>query len=156
MSSFFSSPENILSMLVCKSENATSAEALLATTTKSYRKVLSASWFLNISRSRRFILFRTTAFPIFLLTERPSLQKSNPLGNAYIIKNFEGNFDPSSNTRLKSPRFVREQKTFLSFRQTVFSVLFSFSSLLWHARQLNAFWQETREYASSSSYVADM
>lgn len=139
MSSFFSSLDNTLTMLICKSANSAPAEALLATTTKSYSKRLSVSCFLNISRRRRLILLRTTAFPIFLLTARPSLQQGSSPGNAYIIKNFEGNFDPSSKTFLKSPRFVRGQKTFLPFRQPVFSVLFSFSSLLWNARQLNAF-----------------
>ena len=160
MSSFLSrqlsSLGNILIMLICKSENSASAEALLATTTMSYRKCLSVSCFLNISRRRRLILFLTTAFPTFLLTARPSLQQGSSFGNAYIISNFEGNFDPSSKTFLKSPRFVIEQKTFLPFRQTAFSVLFSFFCLLCYARQQYAFWQETRACVSFSSCVADM
>jgi hypothetical protein len=40
---------------------------------------------------------------------------------------------------LKSPRFVIEQKTFLPFRQTAFSVLFSFFYLLCYDHQQYAF-----------------
>jgi hypothetical protein len=38
--------------------------------------------FLNISRSRRFILFLTTALPTRRPTAKPHLVKSSPLGKA--------------------------------------------------------------------------
>ncbi len=65
-----------------KSENSASAEAFLATMTKSYRRGCSFNSIFIASRKRRLILFLTTALPIFLLTASPSLLKASPLAIA--------------------------------------------------------------------------
>lgn len=51
---------------------------------------------LNISRSRRFIRFRTTALPTRRLTVRPYLVAPSPLGNALITISFAAQDRPFS------------------------------------------------------------
>lgn len=104
----FNSPERDLIILFSKSEKSAPAESFLATITKSYRKGLSFRCLRINSRKRRFILFLITAFPIFLLTERPSLLRFNPLDFAYITRYLEENLHPCSKTFLKSPFLLRE------------------------------------------------
>lgn len=93
-----------------RSAKPASAQALLAVIMKSYRKGVSLKAAPTFSRRRLFILFLTTAFPIFLLTEMPSLLKGSPFGAAYIKRNLEENFRPVSITFLKSLFFLRESK----------------------------------------------
>lgn len=69
-----------LLMIRSRSENSASAAELRATTTISEQRAASANSFLKISRRRRLILFLVTAFPTFLLTTKPSLLCSRPLG----------------------------------------------------------------------------
>jgi len=47
-----------------------------------------------ISRSNRFTLFLTTAFPIFLLTEKPHLETGSPLLEALNTKRLQAHEPP--------------------------------------------------------------
>lgn len=103
----FERMEKKLRILLSISENSATADAFLATITKSYPGGCSFSRILITSRKRRFILFLTTALPIFLLTARPSLQKESPFGCTYKTRYFEENLRPLSKTLLKSPFLLR-------------------------------------------------
>ncbi len=71
------------------------------------------------SRNRRLILFRTTAFPSRLLTEKPNRVVSPRLGLTLTTRSLSAHDRPSAHAAAKSPDFLSRLSRCIGYRHTV-------------------------------------